>query len=123
MVAEPVVPAPVVVMPTTPPVSPALAITAVEGVPVSFVRVLRVVPVDAAFATLIVVCAVPLLLVPHVMAPVPELKFRWLPLESRQFGRALQLHCDWPLTGAGKSIMLLAAGFAFGNTNEREADS
>src|SRR5579862_8410843 len=115
MVAEPVVPAPVLVIPTAPPVSPALEITAVEGVPVNFVSVLAVVPVVAALAMVIAVCAAPLVVLPHVMAPVPELKFRWLPPESRQPGTAVQLHCACPLAGAGNSITLLAEGAAFGN--------
>lgn len=47
--AVPDVPAPDIVMPTTPPVSDVLALTAVPA-PVSFVRVLRTVPVLLALA-------------------------------------------------------------------------
>jgi len=50
MLAFPVVPAPPVVMPTTPPVSEVEAMMAVEGAPVSFVRVLAVVPVVPSLA-------------------------------------------------------------------------
>src|SRR5579864_4126409 len=120
MVADPVVPAPPVVIPTTPPVSPALPITAVDGVPVSFVRVLSVVPVAAVLLTVRAICPEPLLVVPQVMAPVAELKFRWFPPESRQPGIELQLHCDCPPVGAGNTIRLLAAGATLGNTSESE---
>jgi hypothetical protein len=59
-----------------PPVSPALLTTAVEGVPVSLVSVLMVVPVVVALATVMAVCPEPLLVVPQMRVPVAALKFR-----------------------------------------------
>ena len=47
----PVVPAPPITTPTTPPVSVVAAISAVLGAPVSLASALTVVPVDEALAT------------------------------------------------------------------------